>query len=1377
MTTPMITETNALFAATSQITPVITAQVKKKRPIVQLLDNWKNKLVTLATARKWAKLTQTAQAIAERYQIPAEFEIVGDAMPFRILKKKPAKMVVATRSSKMTKKTQKQESQPIAEPITAPITVATHLQKTIFVPNPSASLVDVVNYLLSDDSEQVPEFDNLYKWTHEPETKADILNHICQDIPELTSYTAERAFISAIKTVVQDSNKRDYEKTLFDLLPIDSVCESLEFTRLVCDEIKNIRAYFDDTCNPLIFATYRGRMDVENRFFWFSKLSEAIHMMPKDNKTVLFARDVKNSNDKIYKEYSFLDVNDFIRLISSNLNIYEVIPADVPVRLYFDLEQEGDELDCSANLEAFLYWISVQIKNTFGILLDIKQFNVLDSCRSGKLSYHVVCPSIVFANNADQKKFIKYLASIFAHDCPQAAQLSWKYTSKTGMRDEVTLKENTRHIFDPIPYGRNQCYRASNQSKIGRSHILKIMNSCDIEQTFVRIYNDKQKFVPVNVDSVPLVDSVPVSPATSVGSSSSNTMTPAAEFIGSKTLFNFYGLTMEQWADLPDVKKFLYVIPNENTSYEQWTTIGMALRSEGANKQDWIDWSRLNPSFVPGECDVFDTFNPNKGVGFGIGTLAFYARKAAPEFFKKQDKTRFKNLFSQLHTLNKDGFKVIEEETKFVSQDSNNIFEPCHSMVIHSYLGTGKTTALKSYVVDTIQKKNNVRILMISPRQSFAYFLEKEFAEFGLVNYLSAKKAADQGRFIISLESIHKLNSLQYDLVLLDECEEILANFTSETLAGKYWDSFQTLAAIINNATKVFYCDAFVTNRTLSLCKKLAADRPCVYLRNHTLPERAAQELTENDFLARVNADAIEGKKNFHVFSQLKHLKNQLASLPSEYVEKAEIYHSERDSANKKRLLAIDTHWRACSGVFISPQITVGVSYSEPNQFDTTYIKAGDSCSVRSIFQMSLRVRHTKTGQLFFSIPKAAYSGALDSSRMDTYKAYSDRMDKIGQTMAFYQHSEALRLVQYFNHIEKIVSGEFHRETFCEYLNMCGYKAQYLTADELKDMKSVKMHKMTQEQKKEEWAKIPTIDPQHATYKIEEIRDLERQNAATRLQSLEREKFFFLKVAASIGLVEECHAQVFWSIWMTPRGRHILDNIQSDSVGYSTTLQKEKAAENAQGLAEVYKTTAEKRRALRGLAAAMGLKNTYEGGQIITREQIKAGAKYFATNPGSFVLGFNLETDKLIKLNDPELPFSTLFYKVQGLFLELTGMQLKSSQVDTHTKTAIEYTTKIFGGLVLQEKEPNTDKVDDKVRIPTMDIIKLETNISTVPRQQQSSLFIHDILGILEHKKKQQETKTFFGQEFIPSEKKPTIIGAPLVVKKTIQMKLRLNKL
>ena len=55
-------------------------------------------------------------------------------------------------------------------------------------------------------------------------------------------------------------------------------------------------------------------------------------------------------------------------------------------------------------------------------------------------------------------------------------KFSWKY------------KDDTRFIFDRIPYCKDQCFRLINQSKFGKEHVLLPIKFCNIIDTFVRNY-------------------------------------------------------------------------------------------------------------------------------------------------------------------------------------------------------------------------------------------------------------------------------------------------------------------------------------------------------------------------------------------------------------------------------------------------------------------------------------------------------------------------------------------------------------------------------------------------------------------------------------------------------------------------------------------------------------------------------------------------------------------------------------------------------------------------------------------------------------------------------------------------------------------------
>lgn len=56
---------------------------------------------------------------------------------------------------------------------------------------------------------------------------------------------------------------------------------------------------------------------------------------------------------------------------------------------------------------------------------------------------------------------------------------------------------------------------------------------------------------------------------------------------------------MEQRTDLLEVIR--YINPSE-LSYQEWVSIGMALKHEGYAASDWDLWSRNDSRYHPGEC-------------------------------------------------------------------------------------------------------------------------------------------------------------------------------------------------------------------------------------------------------------------------------------------------------------------------------------------------------------------------------------------------------------------------------------------------------------------------------------------------------------------------------------------------------------------------------------------------------------------------------------------------------------------------------------------------------------------------------------------------------------------------------------------------------
>ena len=71
------------------------------------------------------------------------------------------------------------------------------------------------------------------------------------------------------------------------------------------------------------------------------------------------------------------------------------------------------------------------------------------------------------------------------------------------------------------------------------------------------------------------------------------------------------------------VLKALALIPADN--YENWVSVGMALKSGGFDLADWEVWSNTSSKFQEGECAA--RWNSFKRNGVGLGTIFYYAKQ------------------------------------------------------------------------------------------------------------------------------------------------------------------------------------------------------------------------------------------------------------------------------------------------------------------------------------------------------------------------------------------------------------------------------------------------------------------------------------------------------------------------------------------------------------------------------------------------------------------------------------------------------------------------------------------------------------------------------------------------------------------------------
>jgi hypothetical protein len=133
------------------------------------------------------------------------------------------------------------------------------------------------------------------------------------------------------------------------------------------------------------------KMSIKNMSF-----TKTLEPTLKLKKKIYLGQDIKytiDSQENIKKRYSWLDsIDDLLEITKKNENLYELITTEQPVRLYLDLEIEGEmtEGDKEERLKIFLDLFKSQFFIIFQQSINDEDIVILNSSKKDKLSYHIV---------------------------------------------------------------------------------------------------------------------------------------------------------------------------------------------------------------------------------------------------------------------------------------------------------------------------------------------------------------------------------------------------------------------------------------------------------------------------------------------------------------------------------------------------------------------------------------------------------------------------------------------------------------------------------------------------------------------------------------------------------------------------------------------------------------------------------------------------------------------------------------------------------------------------------------------------------------------------------------------------------------------------
>jgi len=392
-------------------------------------------------------------------------------------------------------------------------------------------------------------------------------------------------------------------------------------------------------------------------------------------------------------------------------------------------------------------------------------------------------------------------------------------------------------------------------------------------------------------------------------------------------------------------------------------------------------------------------------------------------------------------------------------------FEKYDVIVSQAPMGAGKTYQIKrSMMMNDFQ-----RILVMSPRQTFGKEKVHEYREIyeDFMHYKDedmgeVESLASVDKLVVQVESLRRLASsrkrLAYDLVVLDEIESILYQFSSDTHKDVQ-SCFKVFFDIVMNSKKIIIADAFVTNRTVYLCQFLKKWRqntrikldinlwnPNEGKKAHILgiADSGSEVKTVKDKFLKSLCESIQKGNKVCVVCGSRDFKNRIIQslkenklLTREQILDYDCFTSDEnvDALQQVNKLWGDENIRI---VIYTTKITIGINFDLKDVFDHIYIYGSRQCPViRDLMQSHFRVRHTMHNAVFIALNNFAYNPPV-LQKLDELEKYQSRVHGFFQATncktSLDQKEVLFQKIHLFNIFEENMGSQSYGDLFRYFL-------------------------------------------------------------------------------------------------------------------------------------------------------------------------------------------------------------------------------------------------------------------------------------------------------------------------------------------------------
>jgi hypothetical protein len=671
---------------------------------------------------------------------------------------------------------------------------------------------------------------------------------------------------------------------------------------------------------------------------FFKKRDAILYQSKLDKKKdiYLFAKDKNETGAKIFYINSLKNIYNLI--LKGKTNFYEFWTESQELKFSLDIDFENTEKNANKIVKNICKFVIKELKE-FHPNYSFSDVIILKSLPTDikQNSFHIIFDKVKFKNHKQCRGFFNYLKS-----------------------------KNEMPYCDSSIYN-NTVLRCCYCEKKGKQNTLKPFKFKNVDS----IYTRKSTFEFFSKTLITNVDSCKVLVTTKFETNVPENIVYASESNNDSS----YEIFNER-----KLKQILNSLPEKYVdNYDLWIKIGMILHNINTNYfKLWDNWSKTNSKYAPNLClqkwKTFQSYDDRKKLG--LGTLIKYCQtEGLTDIIPKYDIKSIVESYDSLE-ITTGSYKKTVINQQYLTPELFKKHLGSKLLCVQSEKGTGKTHNLLKAIFPTDKYES---ILFLSSRRTFGIKLLSDLETYGFKLYSNIKsKHITEKRVICQIDSLERLESDKFDLIIIDECESLSRYITSQHFIKNRQSSMivEHLDMYLREANNVFILDADLSERCMKFytrcCKALNSYKLIV----NTFKAYKNYKVKYTNYPSWVSTimEDIEANKKLVIPMASNNKAKDLQCLIKNKFSNKKILliHKESDDADKlEKLMKINETWIKYDVIIYTPSVCMGVSFDVPNYFNRIYAYGcHQSLGSQEFAQMLHRVRTPKNKEIVIAIDK-----------------------------------------------------------------------------------------------------------------------------------------------------------------------------------------------------------------------------------------------------------------------------------------------------------------------------------------------------------------------------------------------------------------------